>query len=60
MADSYQPPLYMRDFVYRGSYRSAGPVKAIIMDEFLIKEFLMDDAIFERIDQWIDENNGLH
>lgn len=91
VADSYQPPLYMRDFVYRGSYRSAGPVKAIIMDEFLIKEFLMDDAIllaarelalgqmrkgttmfskyhndalsdaiFERIDQWVDENKALH
>lgn len=45
VADSYQPPLYMRDFVYPASYRSAGPVKAIIMEEFLIKEFLMDDAI---------------
>ena len=91
VADTYQPPPYMRDFVYPASYRSAGPVKAIIMERFLIKEFLMDDAvllaarelalgqmrkgttmfskyhndalsdaIFKRIDQWIDENKGLH
>ena len=91
VADTYQPPPYMRDFVYPGSYRSAGPVKAIIMEEFLIKEFLMDDAIllaacklalgqmrkgttmfskyhndalsdaiFKRIEQWVDENKGLH
>lgn len=91
VADSYQPPLYMRNFVYPASYRSAGPVKAVIMDGFFIKEFLMDDAIllaarelalgqmrkgttmfskyhndalsdaiFKRIDQWINENKGLH
>lgn len=90
VADTYQPPPYMRDFVYPGSYRSAGPVKAIIMEEFLIKEFLMNDAIllaarelalgqmrkgttmfskyhndalsdaiFERIDQWITDNNQM-
>ncbi|MGV0352991.1 GIY-YIG nuclease family protein [uncultured Corynebacterium sp.] len=91
VADTYQPPLYMHDFVYPVSYRSAGPIKAISMDGFFIKEFLMDDAIllaarelalgqmrkgttmfskyhndalsdaiFERIDQWIEENKELH
>ena len=90
VANTYQPPPYMRDFIYPVSYRSAGPVKAVIMGEFSIKEFLMDDAIllaarelalgqmrkgttmfskyhndalsdaiFERIDQWIDGNKEL-
>lgn len=90
VADSYQPPLYMRDSVYPANYRSAGPVKAVIMNGFQIREFLMDDAIllaarelalgqmrkgstmfskyhndalsdaiFERIDQWITDNNQM-
>lgn len=92
VADTYQAPPYMRDYVYSHSYRSAGPVKVVsIMGDFLIKELLMDDAIllaarelalgqmrkgttmfskyhnealsdaiFKRIDQWVDENKGLH
>ncbi|MDK8652483.1 GIY-YIG nuclease family protein [Corynebacterium accolens] len=46
IADTYEPPAYMRGYTFRSSYRSAGPVKTILYPgDFAIDELLMEDSI---------------
>lgn len=46
IADTYEPPIYMRGYTFRNNYRSAGPVKTILYPgDFAIDELLMEDAI---------------
>lgn len=46
IADTYEPPTYMRGYTFRNNYRSAGPVKTILYPgDFAINELSMEDSI---------------
>lgn len=46
VANTYEPPTYMRGYTFRHNYRSAGPVKTILYPgDFAIHELLMEDSI---------------
>ncbi|WP_234458019.1 GIY-YIG nuclease family protein [Corynebacterium macginleyi] len=46
IADTYEPPTYMRDYTFRHTYHSAGPVKTLLYPgDFAIDELLMENSI---------------